>query len=236
MMPKENLLLIPGMLSDELLWQPQIDVLSTEVNIFVGDVTTHETVNRMAESILQQVPEKIAVAGFSMGGLVALEIARQAPERITKLALLDTNPFPLKEDQIAWWDRFMEMVEVEGFIQVIKDRLLPGFVHQKSRHDVNLMSTIIQMVNRVGKEAMFRQIHAIQSGPSTEGLPELAIPTIVIAGREDALCPLRIQNSIIENMPYAELFILEQFGHMSTLEQSKAVTDILQAWLRGKSE
>lgn len=231
-MTKTNLVLLPGMLCNELLWQYQMEHLSIDGSLFVGDLMNDDTIEKMAHSVLEQAPEQFALAGFSMGGIVAAEIARHAPNRVTKLALLDTNPFPLADNQISWWNRFIEKVERDGFLRTIEEQLIPSFTYLERPDDAELTNTILQMADNFGKEKVVQQIRAIQRGGiSPESLRQLSCPTILIVGKGDKLCPVRIQEEIIDVVPHADLHLIGQCGHLSPMEQPQEVTALLQMWL-----
>lgn len=227
-----NLVLLPGMLGNAALWQNQVEALAKDYTIMVGNLTHGGTMEELAASVLKTAPPKFALAGFSMGGIVAAEVARQAPDRVERLAFVGSNPFPLTEKQAAWWDRFMVSVEREGFEPTVLNRLYPHFVHPDHANDAALRETVLKMSRDIGQETMLWQVHAIQRGTvKSFNWSEFSMPTAVIAGREDVLCPPRFQEDLAAQLPDSELTLIENCGHLAPLEKPHAVTQLLEGWM-----
>ncbi|RNB89170.1 alpha/beta fold hydrolase [Brevibacillus nitrificans] len=231
-MTKIPLILLAGTLCNSLLWQHQKEHLSDIAEIFEGDVTRDRSIQAMASTVLRQAPEQFALAGLSMGGIVAMEIMRQAPERVKKLALLDTNAYPPRSDQISNWERFIQMAKNDQFIEITTRYLLPGLLHPQHLQNKQLVETVIQMADSIGPEAMINQMTALMTKPDARDvLTTITCPTLVATGREDASCPLQAHQEMADLIPQAKLVIFEQCGHLSTLEQPQAVTAVLRYWL-----
>ncbi|MBT2698550.1 alpha/beta hydrolase [Bacillus sp. ISL-40] len=231
-MSKEDLILLPGTLCTESLWKYQIEQLSDVANIQVGDLTQNDTIQGMAESILREAPSEFCLAGLSMGGIVALEIMRQAPERVKRLALLDTNPTPPRSEQIAGWENFIAMANNGRFLEITEKYLLPVLIHPNRQKDDNLVKTIIQMAEDIGPNAMSRQMNALMTRPDVrEHLSSIKSPTLVILGDQDELCPIGMHEYLASVIPNAELAVIENCGHLSTMERPKEVTTVLRDWL-----
>ena len=229
-----NLVLLPGMLGNAALWQNQVEALAKDYTIMVGDLTKDETIEELAASVLKVAPPKFAIAGFSMGGIVAAEVARQAPDRVERLAFVGSNPFPLTDKQAGWWDRFVISVDYEGFEPTILNRLYPHFVHPDHAGDAAIRDTVLKMSRKIGQDTMLRQVRAIQRGAvKSFDWSELTIPTAVIAGRDDVLCPPHIQKELAAQLPNSELTLIENCGHLAPLEKPHAVTQLLEGWLHG---
>jgi pimeloyl-ACP methyl ester carboxylesterase len=224
------LVLLPGLLLTEKLYGEQIAPLA-DVAITVGDLTQDDTMVGMAARVLATAPERFALCGLSMGGYVAFEIMRQAPERVERLALLGTQARPDSEEAR---ERRLSMIEQaeKGDFDGVLARLLPLFVHPERHRDERLMGLIGAMAKTVGRDAFLRQQHAIlyriDSRPS---LAAIACPTLVLCGRQDALTPAPLHEEIAAAIPHATLAILPHCGHLAPLERPEAVTAQLRAWL-----
>jgi pimeloyl-ACP methyl ester carboxylesterase len=227
------LLLIPGLLCDAALWRHQSAHLADLAAVTVADVTGPDSMPGMAEAVLAQAPAgRFALAGLSMGGYVALEVMRHAPERVRRLALLDTSARPDNDAQRARRLAFMAQAEAGDF-KGVTHRLLPLFLHPGRLDDEPLTSAIMAMSQRVGKEAFMRQQTAIIGrSDSRARLGEINVPTLVLVGREDTLTPLEGHEELAARIPRAHLVIVEHCGHMSTMEQPEAVTAVLRYWLQ----
>ncbi|HET7627126.1 MAG TPA: alpha/beta hydrolase [Bacillales bacterium] len=232
-MEKASLLLLPGTLCNQRLWAHQMQHLSDIADVKVPDLTRDDSIEDMARTVLREAPDRFALAGLSMGGIVSLEIMRQAPERVTALALLDSNPLPAKQEQKKTWDGFIAMAREGRFLEITEKHLLPTLIRQESINNEKLVSTIIKMAKEVGKEAMIRQMTALKSRPDArEVLGTISCPTLVMLGRQDVVCPLHLHELLAENIPDAHLVIVEESGHLSSLEQPQAVTAVFRYWLQ----
>ena len=227
------LVLLPGSLCDGTLWRHQVEHLSELAEVRVGDLTQDDTIAGMARTVLAAAPDRFALAGLSMGGIVALEIMRQVPERVTRLALLDTNPRAPGREQIAARQQFIALAESGGFREITERHLLPVLIHPDRQQNAGLKVAIIQMAENVGPEACVRQMQALISRPdSRPRLSHIACPTLVLVGRQDALGPVPWHEEMAAAIPEARLVVIEQCGHLSSLEQPQAVTAVLRYWLQ----
>lgn len=231
-MNKEQLILLPGTLCSEILWSDQIEHLSDIADTHVGDLTQDETIQGMAKSILRKAPPEFSLAGLSMGGIVAMEVVRQAPERVKRLALLDTNPLPPRAEQIKGWENFIGMANEGRFTEVTEKYLLPGLVHPGRLKDLNLIEKIIKMAEDIGPKAMIKQMKALMTRPDArEHLSKINCPTLVLLGRQDALCSIEMHEFLTSAIPNAKLCVIEECGHLSTMEKPEEVTLALRSWL-----
>lgn len=228
----EPLVLLPGLLCDAALWAPQVSVLRGLADpIMIGDLTRNDSIGGMAEAVLAQAPPRFALAGLSMGGYCAFEIMRRAPERVTRLALLDTSARPDTDEQRARRRGLIELAE-KGEFKGVTPRLLPLLIHPDRLGDEALKATVMGMAERVGKEAFLRQQKAIMGRPdSRPDLGRIACPTLVLVGRQDALTPVAVHEEMAAGIPGARLVIVEDCGHLSTLEKPEAVNAALEDWL-----
>jgi pimeloyl-ACP methyl ester carboxylesterase len=230
-MAKEPLVLLPGLLSDAAMWRPQLEGLADIAECRVADLTRDDSQQGMARSVLAAAPPRFSLAGQSMGGYVAQEIMRQAPERVRRLALLDTSARPDTEEQRARRRGLIELAQ-KGKFKGVTPRLLPLLLHSARLDDKVLTDIVMGMAERVGPTAFMRQQRAIIGRPdSRPDLPRVACPTLVLCGRQDALTPLEAHEEIARAIPGARLVIVEECGHISPLERPEAVTLALREWL-----
>lgn len=231
MVNKTPLLLLPGLLCDAALWRGQIDDLGDITTPLVADLSHDDSITAMAQSALAAAPPRFALAGLSMGGYVAQEIMRQAPERVLRLALLDTSSRPDTAEQSVRRRGLIELAE-RGEFKGVTPRLLPVFLHPDRLEDKPLTEAVMAMAERVGKDAFLREQRAIigrlDSRPS---LPAIDCPTLVVCGREDQLTPLEFSEEITRLVRGARLEIVEHCGHLSTMERPWEVSVLLRQWL-----
>ena len=231
--PRRPLVFVPGLLCDQRLWQPQAEHLADLADPMIADVIEDGSVSEMAHSVLGVAPSagRFALAGLSMGGYVALEIMRVAPERVARLALLDTSARADTPEQTAARRELIELAE-KGRFEEVPRRLLPREVHPDRLDDERLTSTVFDMADAVGPEAFVRQEETIIGRPDSRGeLPNITCPTLVLCGREDALTPLPLHEEIASLIPGSRLRVIEECGHLSTLERPEAVNAALREWL-----
>ena len=232
-MPPTALVLVPGLLCDERLWRHQARGLADLADpILIPDVTGHDSVEGMARDVLEAAPGRFALAGLSMGGYVALEIVRQAPERVEALALLDTSARPDTPEGTQTRLALIEMAR-EGRFDEVWRTLLPKIVHPDRVEDPDLVAAVEGMARSVGPEAFERQERAIIGRPDSRGdLPGISCPTLVLCGREDTLTPPPLHEELADGIPGAILRLVDRSGHLSTLERPREVTDAMREWLR----
>jgi pimeloyl-ACP methyl ester carboxylesterase len=227
---RKNLLFLPGLLCDAALWQHQIKALEGDFNISVADLTQHDSMTNLAKGVLAAVPERFYLAGLSMGGYVALEIMRQAPQRVEKLALLDTSA-RADTDETRRKRRGLIDLAKRGEFKGVTPRLLPMLISEAHLQNKDITQTIMDMAARVGKEAFLRQQAAILSRfDSRPYLGAIAVPTVVICGDVDALTPPEHAQEMHEGIKGSTLSMIKDSGHLSTLEQPQAVNAVLKNW------
>jgi len=230
MTAKPRLLLLPGLLCDARLWRDQVAALAPDHDCILADLTQDETVSAMAARAIAALDGAFALAGLSMGGYVALEIMRQAPTRVARLALLDTSARADTPEQ-ARRRRGLIALSRKGQFRGVTPRLLPDLVHP-ARLGTPVAETVMAMAERVGRDAFIRQQMAILSRPdSRPDLPRIAVPTLVGVGRADRLTPPVLAEEIAAAIPGARLVFFEESGHLPPLEEPDAVTSALGQWL-----
>ncbi len=197
-------------------------------------VHLHDNLHAVAQYILRQVEGEFAVAGLSYGGIVAFELWRQAAPRITKMALLNTNPHEASAQIRERQRRFVEMTHHGQFREITTDFLKDAMLHPDHRKNLALRETVLMMAESIGIDGFMNQIKAQLARPSAmQDLPNITCPTLVLTGREDQVVPLPVHIKMAEMLPNSRLVIVEQCGHLSTLEQPEVVTQALRDWLTG---
>jgi pimeloyl-ACP methyl ester carboxylesterase len=227
----ETLVLIPGLGNTPRLYEPQIAALSPDRAIVVADLTQDDSIRDMAARLLRNAPGRFALAGLSMGGYVALEVLRQAPERVERLALVDTSARPDALEARQDRERLIALAEAGRFEDILST-LWPRLVHPQRQPDQELKSVVDAMLREVGAEAFMRQQRAIMGRQDSRPiLPSIEIPTLVLVGEADAITPPEMAREMAEMIEWASLVVVAGAGHMSTLERPDPVTQALRLWL-----
>jgi pimeloyl-ACP methyl ester carboxylesterase len=227
------IVLIPGLNCSARLYSEQIPALWRFGPVMVADHTRDDSMAAIARHILATAPPRFALAGLSMGGYLALEIARQAPERVVKLALLDSNARPETPEQSERRKPLIALAR-QGRFGEIPDLQFPVFVHRNRQNDEALRRLVRTMAEETGPEAFLRQQQAIMSRPDARpNLAAIACPTLVLVGDGDELTPPALAEEIAGAVPGSRLVVVADCGHLSTLERPQAVTGALTAWLTG---
>ncbi|MEM7643734.1 MAG: alpha/beta fold hydrolase [Pseudomonadota bacterium] len=224
------LLLLPGMMCDARLFAPQIAAFRDR-SVMVAPITGADSVPEMARRILADAPPRVALAGLSMGGIVAMEMLAQAPDRLAGLCLMDTNPkaeHPAvaegREPQIA-------RVQAGGLRSVMRDEMKPNYLADGPRRGA-ILDTCMAMAEALGPEVFVRQSRALQDrADRQEVLRGVRVPALVLCGREDSLCPVHRHELMADLIPGARLVVLDGAGHLPTLEQPEAVIRAMADWL-----
>ncbi|MBE0626322.1 MAG: alpha/beta fold hydrolase [Burkholderiales bacterium] len=231
-MEKSPLVLVPGLLCDAQLWRHQVDRLGDTADIWIADHTRSDTMAGVARDVLADAPfDSFALAGLSMGGYIALEIMRQAPQRVARLALLDTAAGADLPEQTKGRMELIALAESGKFSQVTAV-LLPLFLHPVPLAESALAGIVESMAKNTGKDAFVRQERAIMSRADSLGLlSTIRCPTLVLCGRLDALTPPARHEKIAAGIEGARLEVLDDCGHLSTLEKPAQVNAALRRWL-----
>ncbi len=228
--PRPSLLLLPGLLNDARLWAAQASALADRADVSVGDLTVADSMAGLADAVLALAPARFALAGLSMGGYVALEILRRAPERVSALALVDTQARP--DAREASEGRRAMMARSENDFEGVIAATYPKLVHPARAEDAALKSLFADMARATGAEAYRRQQAAIMGRvDSRPFLPRIACPTLVLCGRQDAVTPVELHEEMAAAIPGARLEVVEECGHLSAIERPEAVSDALRRWL-----
>lgn len=225
------LMLLPGMPLDAALWEHQVRHLGELADPQVLELADCDGIAAMAGKVLAQAPDRFAVAGLSMGGYVALEILRRAPERVERLALLDTNARPDTAEATATRREAVALARQGRYGQVIR-AALPRLIHPERLADERFVRSVLAQMERVGVDGYAREQEAIiNRADSRPGLAAIRCPTLVVCGRQDILTPPALHEEMAAAIPGARLVVIEDCGHLSAMEQPQAVTALMRDWL-----
>jgi pimeloyl-ACP methyl ester carboxylesterase len=225
------IILVPGLNCSARLYAEQIPVLWQFGPVTVADHRRDDSMAAMAGRVLSAAPGRFALAGLSMGGYVAFEIMRQAPERVAKLALLDTGARAETPERTAERKPLIEMAR-KGRFADITDNQFPLLVHRSRHGDAELKAKVRAMNEETGPEAYVRQQEAIMSRPdSRPGFATINCPTLVLVGDDDGLTPPALAHEMAAGIRGARLVVVPECGHLSTMERPQAVTKALVEWM-----
>lgn len=234
---KLSLILLPGLMCDHTVWDAQIAALSDIVDgVSMEWTMDHTSLVKMAEATLAAAPAKFALAGHSMGGRVAFEVYRMAPERVTHLSVMNTGTAPLaggdhgKEEEKG--RRFLLDIAFQQGIRAMAHEWLKGMIPSYRQNDAPLVEAIIQMFERKTPEQFLIQQEALLGRPDARTvLPLVKCPTMVLTGKDDVWSPPVRHEEIADAIPGAVLELIPEAGHMSTMERPEAVAAAMRRWL-----
>ena len=225
------LVLLPGMMCDERLFAPQISELSKQREVHFVQISDYETISELAADVLNNAPPVFALAGLSMGGIVAMEVLSQASDRVERLALLDTNPLAELSDVAKRRGPQIDAVKNGQLKEIIRDEMKPNYLFDGVKKTETL-KLCMDMALDIGPDAFIRQSIALRDRVDQKNtLRKYKRPALVLCGRHDVLCPLErheLMHTLLEN---SKLEIIEDAGHLPTLEQPKITTTALASWL-----
>lgn len=226
-----DLILLPGMMCDARLFAPQIAVLQDSIRISVPLPVSAPNMAQLAAEVLADAPDCFALGGVSMGGILAMEIIRQAPQRVTHLALIDTNPFAERDEVKARRTPQMAAARDGRLAAVMRDEMKPSyFTHRADNAD--LLDLTMAMATDLGPDAFIAQSLALRDRPDYEAtLRHVTCSTLILCGRHDQLCPVERHEAMKAMIPHARLCIVEEAGHLPTIETPGIVTTALQELL-----
>ena len=227
----EPLLLIPGMMCDARIFGPQIAEFSAERAVHVASVTNCETIEIMAQRVLDGAPAHFALAGLSMGGMVAMEIVHRAPERVTRVALMDTNSQAETPAIAATREPQIVGVMAGRLTEVMADVMRPEYLAAGPMR-TEVLALMQEMALVLGEGEFVRHSRALQRRPDQQKtLRKIRVPALVLCGAQDPLTPPRRHEFMSELIPYATLRIIEGAGHLPTIEAPTATNAALREWL-----
>lgn len=229
---REPLVLLPGMLGDDSTWAEVAALLGDQAAPRACRIDLDDSVPEMARSVLAAAPERFALAGHSLGGIVALEVLRQAPHRVTLLALCNTSGRPPSDEQLTAWARLRERVEAGEFLTAASEVAVTNLPEHR-RGDAELVERCERMARSVGADGLLRQLAAQATRPdSLPFLADIAVPTLVLSGAVDQISPPALQQELAAGIDGAERVMVPGAGHMAPLEDPAAVAAHLAAWFQ----
>jgi pimeloyl-ACP methyl ester carboxylesterase len=221
--------LLPGLLCDETIWAAQSSALS---DVVIPDFRHVNSIEAMAQLVLDAAPPRFSVAGHSMGGRVALEVFRLAPHRVERLALLDTGIHPRAADEEAKRQALVDLARSQG-MAALAARWLPPMLHPD--HSA-LLEPLTEMVKRSTPETFANQQRALLNRPDARSvLPNIHCPTLVLCGKQDLWSPVPQHEEIAASIPQSKLAVVDDCGHMSPVEQPAVVTKWLLSHLQNQA-
>lgn len=231
----EPVVFLPGLLCDQSLWRGQVHALADVAAPMIADLTLDDSIAAMAERTLAAAPRRFSLAGLSMGGYVALEIMRRAPERVSRLALINSSARSDTPERTRQRMAGIESLRRGKFVG-ITHRLLGDLVH--ADHTVGPVAEEMRaMASRVGGEAFIRQQQAIMTRPdSLAGLNAIDVPTMIVVGEGDRITPPDHAREIHERIAGSSFHLIGACGHMAALEHPEQVNFLLRNWLLREAE
>ncbi|WP_179379040.1 alpha/beta fold hydrolase [Jannaschia marina] len=224
------LLLLPGMMCDARLFAPQLAAIHDRA-IMVSPIAAADTTEALARIVLEAAPPRFALAGLSMGGIVAMEVLAQAPDRVAGLCLMDTNPKAESEAVAAAREPQIARIREGELRAVMRDEMKPNYLADGPSIGA-ILDTCMAMAETMGSVTFVRQSRALQTrADRQETLQRVTVPALVLCGREDSLCPLHRHELMHRLIHGSELVVVEGAGHLPTLEQPEVTTRAIRHWL-----
>lgn len=228
----EPLLLVPGMMCDARLFGHQIATLSQDRCVMVCSMTAGQTTAEMAAFILQSAPQKFALAGHCLGGMVAMEMLKAAPERITRIALIDTSPLAESPSMAAGREPMIMAARLGRLEEALEGEMKPDYLSPASNRD-RVLRIYKTMGLKLGCDVFVNQTRALQRRPDQQKTLRMAkLPAMALCGEDDTLCPVHRHEIMAGLMPHGSLCTIANAGHLLPLEQPEATTEALGAWLQ----
>lgn len=228
---KQPLVLLPGSLSDGAVWENQCSALADVADVHIPHVTGMASLEEIAESVLKEAPASFALAGFSMGGRVALEVYRRAPDRITHLALIDSSVHPIAEGEAEKRQPMLDLALAEG-MEALADAWLPRIAHPSRLDDAEFMGKLREMALRFTPQDYVDEVKALLTRPDARPVMDMiSCPTLILAGESDPLSTPARNEEMAKMIPHAELVILEDCSHFPMLEKPEETNAALRRWL-----
>ena len=233
---KKTVLLVPGLLCDDALWAAQVEALADIADARVANNGEVDSLGALAESIIASAPPRFAIAGHSMGGRVALEVARRVPDRLLGFAILDSGyeavaPGEAGEREAAGRRSMLALARRSG-MRAMARTWLQGMVYPPRLTDAELIEPIVEMFDRRTPEFFALQIQALLARPDAKSVfARIHCPSLVLCGREDASAPPSRHEVMAKMLRHSTFGIIPNCGHMSSLERPRAVSDAFRSWI-----
>ena len=228
-----TLVLLPGLACDARLWQAQMPVLPSALSPRVSDThARHARIEEMADAVLREHDGPLVLCGASMGGMIAMEVSRQAPERVAGLALLGTNSQPESPETYKLRADAIELFERGDLREVLEPNVAFAF-HPNQADDEALVQRYLTIILDAGAQRLIQQNRALMQRPDQRPhLPQLRCPVLVMCGENDLLTPPPLSREIAALVPGAVLRWVPECGHMLTMEKPRFVNAVLGDWLQ----
>ena len=231
---RPKLVCLAGLLCDQRMWQKVAAQLENDADVEIISFAGFDDLTDMARSVLSSIEGDFALAGHSMGGRVALEIYSLAPQRVTRLALLNTGVHPKSEKEIPGRMRLIEAAKTSGTSILVTQWLIP-MMSPKGLNNANLMSDLTKMVESYSVEDFEKQINALINRPDAEALlSQISVPTLLLSGSQDTWSPVAQHQAIQQHIIGSELVVIDEVGHMAPAEDPEKVAAALHSWLQKK--
>ena len=223
--------MVPGMMCDERIFSPQIEALSQNLEVTIADISNFSSVRELASDVLKKAPKKFSLLGHSMGGIVAMEIYSQAPNRIEKLILMDTNPKAELDEVKLKREPQIREVNKGKLLEVMRDEMKPNYLAE-SENKRSVLNVCMDMALTLGPDVFINQSRALQSRLDQQNtIQSIKIPVLILCGSEDKLCPVERHEMMHNMITDSDLKIINNAGHMPTLEQPRETTEVIKEWL-----
>ncbi|MFL2458891.1 MAG: alpha/beta fold hydrolase [Candidatus Pseudothioglobus sp.] len=227
----KSLVMVPGMMCDERIFSPQIEELSKNLEVTVADISSFPTVRELASDLLKKAPKSFSLLGHSMGGIVAMEIYSQEPNRIEKLILMDTNPKAELDEVKLKREPQIKDVREGKLLEVMRDEMKPNYLAE-SENKSSVLDVCMDMALSLGPDVFINQSRALQKrADQLNTIQSINIPVLIMCGSEDKLCTVERHEMMHNMISDSDLKIINNAGHMPTLEQPRETTEVLKEWL-----
>ena len=223
--------MVPGMMCNERIFSPQIEELSKNLEVTVADISNFPSVCDLASDVLKKAPKSFSLLGHSMGGIVAMEIYSQEPKRIEKLILMDTNPKAELDEVKLKREPQIREVNKGKLLEVMRDEMKPNYLAE-SENKRSVLNVCMDMALTLGPDVFINQSRALQSRLDQQNtIQSIKIPVLIMCGSEDKLCPVERHEMMHNMISDSDLKIINNAGHMPTLEQPRETTEVIKEWL-----
>lgn len=227
----EPLVFLPGMMCDARLFWPQLLEFGTRRAVMVAPINGASSIGALAAKLLEDAPPKFALAGHAMGGMVAMEVLRRAPERVTRLALMNTSPLPETPQLAAEREPQIVAVRAGRLAEHVREQGTTFGLAPSARKG-EILNLLVEMAEKLGTETFIAQSRAMQRRPDQQKtLRTTQVPTLVLCGERDGVFPAKRHEFMAELIPNSDLHVIENAGHLPTLEQPQATNAALREWL-----
>ena len=223
--------MVPGMMCDERIFSPQIEELSQNLAVTIADISNFSSVSELASDVLKKTPKSFSLLGHSMGGIVAMEMYSQEPNRIEKLILMDTNPKAELDEVKLKREPQIREVNKGKLLEVMRDEMKPNYLAE-SENKRSVLNVCMDMALTLGPDVFINQSRALQSRLDQQNtIQSIKIPVLIMCGSEDKLCPVERHEMMHNMISDSDLKIINNAGHMPTLEQPRETTEVIKEWL-----